>query len=31
MKENNVSMFGGCLPALLPLPILFALYECLEL
>ena len=22
MKENNVSMFGGCLPALLPLPIL---------
>ena len=26
MKENNVSMFGGCLPALLPLPILFALY-----
>ena len=25
-KENNVSMFGGCLPALLPLPILFALY-----
>lgn len=26
MKENNVSMFGGCLPMLLPLPILFALY-----
>lgn len=26
MKENNVSMFGGCLPSLLPLPILFALY-----
>lgn len=26
MKENNVSMFGGCLPTLLPLPILFALY-----
>lgn len=26
MKENNVSMFGGCLPALLPMPILFALY-----
>lgn len=27
MKENNVSMFGGCLPTLLPLPILFALYQ----
>lgn len=27
MKENNVSMFGGCLPTLLPLPILFALYR----
>lgn len=26
MKENNVSMFGGCLPSLLPLPVLFALY-----
>lgn len=26
MKENKVSMFGGCLPTLLPLPILFALY-----
>lgn len=26
MKENNVSMFGGCLPSLLPMPILFALY-----
>ena len=26
MKENNVSMFGGSLPTLLPLPILFALY-----
>lgn len=26
MKDNNVSMFGGCLPTLLPLPILFALY-----
>lgn len=26
MKENNVSMLGGCLPTLLPLPILFALY-----
>ncbi|MDZ5001185.1 membrane protein insertase YidC, partial [Clostridium perfringens] len=26
MKENNVSMFGGCLPTLLPLPVLFALY-----
>lgn len=26
MKENNVSMLGGCLPSLLPLPILFALY-----
>ena len=25
-KENNVSMLGGCLPSLLPLPILFALY-----
>lgn len=25
-KENNVSMTGGCLPALLPLPILMALY-----
>ena len=25
-KEKDVSMFGGCLPALLPLPILFALY-----
>ena len=27
MKENNVSMFGGCLPTLLRLPILFALYR----
>lgn len=26
MKDNNVSMLGGCLPTLLPLPILFALY-----
>lgn len=26
MKENNVSMLGGCLPMLLPMPILFALY-----
>ena len=26
MKDNNVSMLGGCLPSLLPLPILFALY-----
>lgn len=26
MKDNDVSMFGGCLPSLLPLPILFALY-----
>ncbi|ASW44415.1 membrane protein insertase YidC [Clostridium isatidis] len=26
LKENNASMFGGCLPSLLPLPILFALY-----
>lgn len=25
-KENNVSMVGGCLPSLLPLPILMALY-----
>lgn len=25
-KERNVSMTGGCLPALLPLPILMALY-----
>ena len=25
-KENNVSMVGGCLPTLLPLPILMALY-----
>lgn len=25
-KENKVSMTGGCLPALLPLPILMALY-----
>ncbi len=25
-KENNVSLAGGCLPALLPLPILMALY-----
>lgn len=25
-KENNVSMMGGCLPSLLPLPILMALY-----
>lgn len=25
-KENNVSMTGGCLPSLLPLPILMALY-----
>ena len=25
LKENNASMFGGCLPSLL-LPILFALY-----
>lgn len=26
MKDNNVSMLGGCLPSLLPLPILFALF-----
>ncbi|MGL5353665.1 MAG: membrane protein insertase YidC [Clostridium sp.] len=26
MKDNKVSMLGGCLPSLLPLPILFALY-----
>lgn len=25
-KDNNISMTGGCLPALLPLPILMALY-----
>jgi len=25
-KENNISMTGGCLPSLLPLPILMALY-----
>lgn len=25
-KENNVSMAGGCLPSLLPIPILMALY-----
>lgn len=25
-KEKDVSMFGGCLPSLLPLPILMALY-----
>lgn len=25
-KDNNVSMAGGCLPSLLPLPILMALY-----
>ena len=25
-KENDASMFGGCLPSLLPLPILMALY-----
>lgn len=25
-KENNVSVAGGCLPSLLPLPILMALY-----
>lgn len=25
-KENNVSMAGGCVPSLLPLPILMALY-----
>ena len=25
-KENNVSLTGGCLPSLLPLPILMALY-----
>ncbi|WP_294154087.1 membrane protein insertase YidC [uncultured Clostridium sp.] len=25
-KDNNVSMVGGCLPTLLPLPILMALY-----
>jgi YidC/Oxa1 family membrane protein insertase len=25
-KENNVNPAGGCLPALLPLPILMALY-----
>jgi YidC/Oxa1 family membrane protein insertase len=30
MKENNVSMFGGCLPALLPMPILFALYAVFQ-
>ncbi|MBU3090094.1 membrane protein insertase YidC [Clostridium gasigenes] len=26
MKDNKVSMLGGCIPSLLPLPILFALY-----
>lgn len=26
MKDNKVSMLGGCLPSLLPLPILFALF-----
>lgn len=25
-KENNINMMGGCLPSLLPLPILMALY-----
>lgn len=25
-KENNVSVAGGCIPSLLPMPILFALY-----
>lgn len=28
-KKNNVSMFGGCLPMLLPLPILFILISVL--
>lgn len=26
MKDNKVSMMGGCLPSLIPLPVLFALY-----
>lgn len=26
MKDNKVSMLGGCLPSLIPLPVLFALY-----
>lgn len=26
-KDNNVSLAGGCLPTLIPLPILFALYK----
>jgi len=28
-KEHDVNMFGGCLPLLLQLPILFALYQAL--
>jgi YidC/Oxa1 family membrane protein insertase len=29
-KEHGVNMFGGCLPLLLQLPILFALYQALS-
>lgn len=29
-KENNVSMTGGCLPLLIQMPILFALYEAIR-
>lgn len=29
-KENNVSMMGGCLPMLLQMPILIALYQAIQ-
>lgn len=29
-KENNVSMMGGCLPVLLQMPILIALYQAIQ-
>ena len=29
-REHGVSMFGGCLPLVLQLPILFALYQTLS-
>lgn len=29
-KENNVSMMGGCLPTLIQLPILIALYQVIQ-
>lgn len=30
MKENNVSMFGGCLPMVIQLPFLYGLFYALE-